>query len=80
MTNQQQIEFILEQIRKMREKNQPDMMEIWRRQQEEYRKHILVRENRMAGAYMAMAPGQIKTDTAFTHTEEFHETDNFPQE
>lgn len=34
------IEFILEQIRKMREKNQPDMMEIWRRQQEEYRKHI----------------------------------------
>lgn len=40
MTNQQQIEFILEQIRKMREKNQPDMMEIWRRQQEEYRKHI----------------------------------------
>lgn len=40
MTNQQQIEFILEQIRKMREKNQPDMMEIWRHQQEEYRKHI----------------------------------------
>ncbi|HBB1366712.1 TPA: hypothetical protein J0500_005056 [Escherichia coli] len=40
MTNQQQIEFILEQIRKMREKNQPDMMEIWSRQQEEYRKHI----------------------------------------
>jgi hypothetical protein len=29
---------------------------------------------------MAMAPGQIKMDTAFTHTEEFHETDNFPQE
>lgn len=29
---------------------------------------------------MAMEPGQIKTDTAFTHTEEFHETDNFPQE
>lgn len=42
MTNQQQIEFIIEQIRKMREKNQPDMMEIWRRQQEEYRKHIFV--------------------------------------
>ncbi|EHL3675487.1 hypothetical protein AAB123_005027 [Escherichia coli] len=40
MTNQQQIEFILEQIRKMREKNQPDMMELWRRQQEEYRKQI----------------------------------------
>ncbi len=29
---------------------------------------------------MAMAPGQIKTDIAFTHIEEFHETDNFPQE
>ncbi|EKF0954471.1 hypothetical protein ACVWTM_004423 [Escherichia coli] len=40
MTNQQQIELILEQIRKMREKNQPDMMELWSRQQEEYRKHI----------------------------------------
>ncbi|WP_225115565.1 hypothetical protein [Escherichia coli] len=40
MTNQEQIEFILEQIRKMREKNQPDMMEIWRRQQEEFRKQI----------------------------------------
>lgn len=40
MTNQQQIEFILEKIRKMREKNQPDMMELWRRQQEECRKQI----------------------------------------
>ena len=26
---------------------------------------------------MAMAPGQIKTDIAFTHIEEFHETDEF---
>ena len=48
MTNQQQIEFILEQIRKMREKNQPDMMERWRRQQEEYRKHIF-RERKQDG-------------------------------
>ncbi len=29
---------------------------------------------------MAMVPGQIKTDKAFTNIEEFHETDNFPQE
>ncbi|EJE5156115.1 hypothetical protein ACP9J5_003828 [Escherichia coli] len=40
MTNQQQIEFILEQIRKMREKNQPDMMELWRQQREEWHRHI----------------------------------------
>lgn len=40
MTNQQQIEFILEQNRKMREKNQPDMMELWRRQREEWHRHI----------------------------------------
>ncbi|EOA1937364.1 hypothetical protein ACHUKP_003164 [Escherichia coli] len=40
MTNQQQIEFILERIRKMREKNQPDMMELWRRQREEWHRHI----------------------------------------
>lgn len=51
MTNHQQIEFILEQIRKMREKNQPDMMELWRRQREEWHRHILVRENGMDGAY-----------------------------
>jgi|GEM_PF-2247801 len=40
MTNQQQLEFILEQCRKMREKNQPDMMKLWHRQQEEMRKQI----------------------------------------
>lgn len=40
MTNQQQLEFILEQCRKMREKNQPDLMELWRRQQEEYKRQI----------------------------------------
>ncbi len=51
MTNQEQIEFILEQIRKMREKNQPDMMEIWRRQQEECRKQIFGERNGMDGAY-----------------------------
>lgn len=40
MTNQQQLEFILEQCRKIREKNQPDLMELWRSQQEAMRKQI----------------------------------------
>lgn len=40
MSEKEQLDFILEQCRKMRQENQPYLMELWRRQQEEYRKQI----------------------------------------
>lgn len=40
MSEKEQLEFILEQCRKMRQENQPDLMELWQLQQEEYRKQI----------------------------------------
>lgn len=40
MTEKEQIEFILEQCKKMREKNAPSLMELWSKQQEEYRRQL----------------------------------------
>lgn len=40
MTEDDQFQFILDQCEKMRKKNQPDLMELWYRQREDYRKQI----------------------------------------